>query len=257
MENPDAWPASDLEMMQGTVSEYIGQERFHVYYLTVSGHMNYGFDVNDMSAKNEAAVEELDLSENGRAYIACNIELDKALSYLLEQLEAAGQLEKTVICLSADHYPYAMTAEQYEELAGKSLDEGMDMYRNRMILWNAAMEEPVVIDKACGSMDIIPTLLNLFGFSYDSRMYAGRDILSDEEGLVIFNDRSFVTDAVIYNRKEKEVIWLRDAQGKDIIPDEEKEAYLAAWKQEVKERCQFSAYVLEEDFYAEIGKVAP
>lgn len=253
MEHPDAWPASDLEMMEGTVPEYINKERFHVYYMTVSGHMYYNFKDNAMSFKNKEEVADLEMSENARAYIACNIELDKALAYLLEQLEEAGQLGKTVICLSADHYPYAMTQEEYEELAGKSLSQGKDMYRNSLILWNAGLEEePIYIDKACGSMDLVPTLLNLFGFPYDSRMYAGRDILSDEEGLVIFNDRSFVTDALIYNKKGKETIWLTDENGNDLVPDEQKEAYLEAKKQEVKDRYQFSAYILREDYYSDV-----
>lgn len=253
MEHPEAWPASDLEMMEGTLPEYLGRERFHVYYMTVSGHMYYNFRDNAMSFKNKEAVADLELSENARAYIACNIELDKALAYLLDQLEKAGQLERTVICLSADHYPYAMSQEQYEELAGKSLSEGKDLYRNSLILWNVGLEEePVYIEKACGSMDIIPTLLNLFGFPYDSRMYAGRDILSDEEGLVIFNDRSFVTDALIYDKKGKETIWLTDKEGNDLISDEQKEAYLEAKKQEVKDRYQFSAYILREDYYSDV-----
>ena len=54
----------------------------------------------------------------------------------------------------------------------------MDMYRNSLILWNAGMQEPVIVDKACCSVDVLPSLLNLFGFDYDSRMYAGRDIFS-------------------------------------------------------------------------------
>uniref|UniRef100_UPI004055AE7A sulfatase-like hydrolase/transferase n=1 Tax=Acetatifactor sp. TaxID=1872090 RepID=UPI004055AE7A len=253
MENPNAWPASDLEMMQGTIAEYMEQERFHVYYLTVSGHMNYNFKGNAMSYKNRDAVAGLELSENARAYLACNIELDKALEYLLEQLETAGQLDKTVICLSADHYPYSMSAEQYEELAGKSLAEGMDLYRNSLILWNAGMEEePVYVEKACGPMDLLPTLLNLFGFEYDSRMYAGRDIFSDTEGLVIFKDRSFVTDSVIYVKKGKSAIWLQDAEGNDMIADEYKETYLSNLQQEVKDRYQFSAYVLQEDYYRDL-----
>lgn len=253
MENPNAWPSSDLEMMQGTVPEYVNNERFHVYYMTVSGHMYYNFKGNAMSAKNREAVDGLELSENAEAYLACNIELDKALQYLLEQLAEAGQLEKTVICMSADHYPYAMSTEQYEELAGKSLSDGMDMYRNTLILWNAGMEkEPVRVEKVCGSMDIVPTLLNLFGFSYDSRMYAGRDIFSDAEGLVIFNDRSFVTDSVIYRKKGKETIWLKDADGNDLIADDQKEAYFSEKQQEVKDRYQLSAYILRENYYQDI-----
>ncbi|MCM1568415.1 MAG: LTA synthase family protein [Roseburia sp.] len=252
MEHPEAWPASDLEMLQATTGDYIGQEPFHVYYMTVSGHMNYNFTGNAMSAKNREAVADLELSENARAYIACNIELDKALEYLLEELENAGILEHTVICLSADHYPYAMTSEQYRELAGRDLSGGMDLYRNNLILWNAAMEEPVHVTKACGSMDLVPTLLNLFGFDFDSRMYAGRDIFSDTEGLVIFNDRSFVSDGCIYKRKTKETIWLRDAEGNYLVPKEEQESYLERLKTEVKQRYQFSAYVLEEDYYADV-----
>ena len=254
MENPDRWPASDLEMMQGSVPEYIDWDRFHVYYLTVSGHMNYNFKGNSMASKNREAVEGLEMSENARAYLACQIELDKALEYLLEQLEAAGKLENTVICLSADHYPYGMTQEQYEELAGRSLGENKEMFRNNLILWNVKLEEsPQVIDKVCCSIDILPTLLNLFGFEYDSRLYAGRDIFSEEEGLVIFNDRSFVTDKVIYDRKTKEVVWINPDEWDEAV----QAAYLEAMQQEVKDRYNFSAYILRNDYYSWIQQAVP
>lgn len=105
------------------------------------------------------------------------------------------------------------------------------------------MEESVMVTKPCCSVDILPTLLNLFGFDYDSRMYAGRDILSDADGLVIFNDRSFVTDTVIYDRKEKTTTWRKE------LTEEEKENYLSAIKQEVKNRYNFSAYMLRQDYY--------
>ncbi len=251
MEHPDAWPASDYEMMLGTVPEYVNMNRFLVYYMTVSGHMNYDFSGNRMSYKNREAVADLDMSENARAYIACHIELDKALENLIDQLEAAGKLENTVICLSADHYPYAMTEEQYEELAGRDLSQDKDLFRNSLILWNAGMEEPVVVDKVCGSMDLIPTLLNLFGFEYDSRFYAGRDIFSDAEGMVIFNDRSFVTDTVKYDRKAKTETWNLE------LTPEEQENYMDARRQEVKDRYDFSAYILEEDYYRILRQCVP
>lgn len=253
MEGADQWPASDYEMMVSTLPEYLQDERFHAYYMTVSGHMNYNFLGNSMARKNQDAVSGLEMSENAQAYIACNIELDKALEYLLEQLREAGKLENTVIALSADHYPYAMSEEQYEELAGRDLDYGKDLFRNNLILWNVAYEEePVLVHKACGSMDLLPTLLNLFGFDYDSRMFAGRDIFSEEEGMVIFNDRSFVTDGLIYDRSKKETIWLTDPEGKELVPEEEREAYLEEKQQEVKDRYQFSAYVLQENYYQDI-----
>lgn len=252
MEQPNQWPASDYNMMVATVPEYVNDERFHVYYMTVSGHMNYDFKGNAMSGKNKDAVADLDKSEGAKAYIACNIELDKAMENLLEQLEAAGQLENTVICLSADHYPYGFSDEQYEELAGKDLSAGKDKLRNTLILWNAGMEEPVYIDKACGPMDLLPTLLNLFGFEYDSRMYAGRDILSDQEGMVIFMNRDFVTDSVIFIEKGDITTWLQDENGNDIVPDDQKEAYLEEARKEVRRRYNFSAYIIQENYYSDV-----
>lgn len=243
MEHPDAWPQSDYEMMVGTLPEYINDERFHVYYMTVSGHMEYTFSDNRMSSWHKEEVAGLDLPNNDKAYIACNMELDKAMEYLLKELEKAGKLENTVICMSADHYPYGLTDEEYEQLAGRDLSNDMDMYRNSLFLYNAGMTEPVYIDKACCSVDILPTLLNLFGFDFDSRMYAGRDILSDAEGLVIFNDRSFVSDTVAYNRKKRTAAW------KKALSAEEQEDYLKAQEQEVKNRYQASAYILRNDYY--------
>ena len=252
MEQPNQWPASDYNMMAATVPEYVGEDRFHVYYMTVSGHMYYSFAGNAMSKKNKELVEDLEMSENAKAYIACNIELDRAMEDLLKQLEKAGQLENTVICLSADHYPYSMSNQEYEELAGKNLSEGKDLYRNTLILWNAGMEEPVYIDKACYSLDLLPTLLNLFGFNYDSRMYVGQDILSDREGMVIFSNRDFLTDSVIFIEKGDITTWLQDEEGNDIVPDDEKDDYLAAARKHVKDCFNFSTYVLQENYYADV-----
>ena len=253
MEGANRWPASDYEMMVSTMPEYVNDDRFYTYYMTVSGHMNYNFRGNAMSAKNKDAVKDLPLSENGQAYIACHVELDKALENMLQQLKDAGKLEKTLIVLSADHYPYAMETEEYEELAGKSLSYGKDLFRNSLIMWNVGFEEnPIEVHKPCCSVDLLPTILNLLGMEYDSRMYAGRDIFSDQEGMVIFNDRSFVTDGVIYNRKTKETIWLTDDQGNFLVPEDQQEEYLKAKQQDVKERYTFSAYVLEEDYYADV-----
>lgn len=241
MEHPDYWPASDLEMMQATVSEYINEDRFHVYYLTVSGHMNYNFSGNRMASIHQQEVSTLPYSEEGKAYIACNIELDRALEYLIEQLKAAGKLEKTVICLSADHYPYAMQIENYEELMGASLENSLELYRNSLILWNSEMET-ITVEKPCCSLDLMPTLLNLFGFDYDSRLFSGRDIFSDQEGLVVFANKSFITDTVSYNKKTGEVV-----QRTDVPVSEE---YIQKMKSYVDLLYKHAAGILNENYYA-------
>ncbi|HKM35577.1 MAG TPA: LTA synthase family protein [Lachnospiraceae bacterium] len=248
MDHVNYWPASDLDMMKATIPEYIGEDRFHVYYMTVSGHMNYNFTGNKMSSLHKDAVADLPYSEEGRAYIACNMELDLALQYLIEQLEAAGKLEKTVICLSADHYPYAMDVANLDELAGTKISDNLDTYKNSLILWNSEMET-VTVDKTASSLDIVPTLLNLFGFDYDSRLYVGRDILSDSTPLVIFSDRSFITDEVSYYKKGKQTTW-RDGV-------EEDEAYFEAIKNQVKGLYKYAAGILINDFYQYVEEALP
>ncbi|MCM1539897.1 MAG: sulfatase-like hydrolase/transferase [Blautia sp.] len=241
MENANLWPSSDLDMIRATLPEYIHEERFHVYYMTVSGHMYYTFTGNSMSRKNKDAVADLPYSDEGKAYIACNLELDKALEYLIDELDAAGKLDNTVIVLSADHYPYGMKLENYEELAGMELEDSLEIYRNTLILWNSRIQEPIVIEKPCGAMDLLPTIYNLFGFSYDSRLFAGTDMLSDSPGLVVFSDRSFIAEDMSYNKVTGEVI----------SPTQEPldEEYIKQRKQDVRQLYNYSNGILDLDFF--------
>ena len=185
-----SWPASDLEMMEATLSEPIQSyvengTPFHLYYMTVSGHCDYGFGLNAMSKRNQEAVAGLNYPEPALAFLAAQMELEYAMEYLLEELEAAGIAEDTVIVLTADHYPYALSedydSDYYTELTGIEDNENMtSRYRNTLIIWSGSMEEPVQVDSPCSAIDIVPTLLNLFGLEYDSRLLSGRDILAPD-----------------------------------------------------------------------------
>lgn len=191
------WPESDLEMIDLTTADYMGSEPFHAYYMTVSGHLEYNFYGNCMAAKNRDLVEDLPYSDAAKAYLACNIELDRALELLLQRLEEAGVAENTVIALSADHYPYGLTVDQQSELAGHELDERFELYRNACIIYKKGME-PETVDRPCSSLDLLPTLSNLFGLEFDSRLYMGQDVFSDASPLIIFSDHSWLTDRGSY-----------------------------------------------------------
>ena len=235
------WPESDVEMIEKSVPEYLNGQPFHVYYMTVSGHLQYTFSDNAMSTKNRDLVKDLNYCSAVRAYIACQIELDRALELLLEELEAAGELENTVIAMGADHYPYGLEDSEYEELAGKDLSLPFSRFENTFILWCGDMEEPVVVDKYCSSLDIAPTLANLFGLTYDSRLYIGTDIFAPEPNYVIFNDRSFINDKIMYNARNGKVTVLVD---EDITQEYVKECI-----EYVDALCTNSADIIEKDYY--------
>ena len=182
------WPYSDLEMMELTAPAYIEDyvntgKPFHAYYMSVSGHANWGWG-NAMSAKNrEAAVAAFpNASQPVQGYIAANLELEYALTYLLEQLEAAGIADDTVICMTADHYPYALVTDEvdyYQELSGKQ-DSELDIsrYKNTWLLWSGSMESSVTVNTPCSAIDILPTVSNLFGLEFDSRLMSGHDVFA-------------------------------------------------------------------------------
>jgi len=186
-------------------------------------------------------VENLPYSDMAKAYIACNYELEKALTYLVEQLEAAGVAERTVIALATDHYPYGLEKDVIDELVGHEVEETFELYKSTLILWSPSMKQPIEVDKYCTAIDIVPTLANLFGLEYDSRLYIGKDILSTSEGLVMFQDKSFITDRMMYNAATGEVTSLTTEE----LPEE----YLKVMKQVVKNRFKISKGIIDLAYY--------
>jgi phosphoglycerol transferase MdoB-like AlkP superfamily enzyme len=238
----ETWPESDLEMMKLSIDEYIGETPFLAYYMTVSGHLNYTFFGNAMSTLHRDVVEDLDLSDNAKAYLACNYELELALTELLNRLEEAGIADDTVICIAPDHYPYGLSTEEQNELAGHEVDETFELYESCLVLYSPSMEEPVVVTKPCSSLDIVPTLSNLFGLTYDSRLLVGQDVLSTASPLVLFNSRNWITDLGSYDVASRT---FTPADGVTDIPDD----YVAAINRKVNGKFTVSAQILETDYY--------
>lgn len=250
------WPQRDTYMIETSAGDYLyGDTPFHVYYLTVSGHTPYEW--NRASEPYRELVAGLPYSEKTRAYVAAAaIEADRALAALFQRLEEAGQLEHTLIVATGDHIPYA-DVDVLEELAGQkfgsseamsAIDESdidFSVYKNTLVLWSAAMEEPVQVDKVCCQADILPTVSNLLGLDYDSRMLSGQDILSDSEGLVIFASRCWLSDLGFYDRFTQT---FTPAEGVTMTP-EEQERYVTAMKQLVACRLDCTELIVEKDFY--------
>ena len=196
--NCKKWPQSDLEMINATFDMYSNEEKFVAYYMSISGHLEYNFYGNNMASKNKALVADTEYSDKIKAYIACQIELDKALEELINKLKEKDILDDTVIVLSADHYPYGLTNDDINSVTPLE-DAKFDIHKNNLIIWSNTMKKNIKIDKIAESLDILPTILNLFGINYDSRLLIGKDILSDTDGLVILNDRSWITKYGKYN----------------------------------------------------------
>ncbi len=234
------WPASDLEMMELSIPEFINEESFHAYYMTVSGHTRYNFFGNNMAIKNRDLVKDLPLSTGAQAYIATQIELDRAMECLLKSLEEAGVADRTLIAMSSDHYPYGLDKAEIDELAGHRVETNFELYKNHFILYTPDME-PAIIDKPASSLDIMPTISNLLGLEYDSRLVMGRDIFSDADPLVIFHNRSFITEKGKYNGVNAKFTPAADAA----YTEKEIEQIIEL----INAKFHYSARILETDYY--------
>ena len=203
------FPSSDLDLMMQSVDDYLTQDQFHAYYMTFSGHMFYSIDVNPMAKKNYHLVKDLKMDYASKCYLACNIELDRALEYLMTRLEEAGVADKTAIVMASDHYPYGLTDKQYESLMGEPQDK-FQKYKSTLFFWVGGLEENIVVDEYCCNVDILPTILNLWGFEYDSRMLTGTDVFSNGTHIAILQDGSFLNDKVWLDAGKGEVRYLVD-----------------------------------------------
>lgn len=243
-----SWPSSDLEMFEQSVDDYINNEQFHSYYMTFSGHGPYS-DANPICVKNIKTVRELlkgrDLTEAAEYYFAANYELELAMKYLLERLEEAGKLNNTMIVLIGDHYPYYLNEKGLESIAGKKVDPNFEKYKSSCIMWCGGMET-VQVDTPCCNVDILPTVLNLFGFEYDSRLLPGTDIFSSNTHIAMLYNKSFVTDKVKYNAQTGKAEWFDSTAN---MPESEKQKHLEYCISATKSRYTVSLEVMNEDFF--------
>ena len=246
---PFTWPESDLDMMEYTIPMYIDQDHFNIYYMTISGHAYYSVSGNAISDKNWDAVKDLDYSYPVRSYLAANLELEYAMEYLLEALEEAGKADDTVIVLTADHYPYgledstawAVSGDCLTDLYGYKADSNPARDHNALIIWSGCLEDmdPIVVSEPTYSLDIVPTLSNLFGFEFDSRFFVGRDVFSNEDPLVIWQDRSWMTDKGYYDAVDN-TFFPKDGQ-------EVSDSYIDTIKARVQNRFAYSRVAHDYD----------
>lgn len=236
------WLPLDTDMMKQTPSLYTNEDKFVTYYVTVSGHSPYVRGANIVN-KHYDTVKDLNISQNIKNYLSSQVELDKALEVLINELTTSGRLEDTVIALVGDHYPYTLSSDEVSEAASYKKDEIVEVNHSNFIIWNSNME-PVTINKTGSQIDVLPTLLNLFDIKYDSRLIVGKDILSTYEGLAMFSNRSWVTDKGTYYATSKKFV------PKDGIVVEND--YVDRINQRVSESFAMSKLIMDTNYYQKV-----
>lgn len=249
----------DKPLLSKTLDTYIDKQPFSIYYMTVSGHFPYKHSDSKVK-KYEKKVKKIlgdSYKQTTLDYYCYQMELEAGLKSMVKKLEKAGIADDTVICLTADHYPYGLSksstygnSEDYlSNLYGYTPKTPWERDRNACIIWSGCLENENK-DMACEisdptySLDIVPTLSNLFGTEYDSRLLIGRDVFSDTEPLVLWSGYSWMTKQGKYDASTGKY-YPNDGYKKD-------KKYIEKMNQIVANKLKFSKEVVESDYYKEL-----
>lgn len=171
---------------------------------------------------------KLDYLENTTMgnYLKSSHYADMAFGEFMKSLEDEGLLENLVIVFYGDHESRISKKEfdfmyNYDPVTGGLLDENDPSYvdvnqyyyellRNTpLIIWSGDEEFNMNISEVMGMYDVLPTIVNMFGFKEDYSL--GHDIFSDEENIVVFPNGNVLTDKVYYSELNEEYITFTDS----------------------------------------------
>lgn len=234
--------SSTSSMVAQTTSDYMGDSLFYTEYKINAGISSYDYDSNNIYAEQ---LSELDYSDSTKAYMAYQMALDQQMEELLSALDSAGIADKTLIVI-APNPSGTSTQAILEELSGQDMTSTLALRSNSLIVYSPSMSSPISIGKYCSSLDVLPTLSNLLGLEYDSRLMMGKDILSSATQLVMFPESSgysFITEDYIYDEESGDSIALGDGT-ESIDP-----ATVDSMNTMLSEMSSISNLVFATDFY--------
>lgn len=172
------------------------EEKFVHYLITYSNHMpfttkygvcrqllNQDIENNIITKKDLVNLTEEDCIKRQAK------ETDDMIGLLLKALEDNNLDDNTVLVIFADHYLYTVNDA---EILEKYKETDNNLINHTPFLIYKKNLKRVNVNDVTSQIDILPTILNLFGINYVKEYYMGNDALDGKyEGLVFFNDYSW------------------------------------------------------------------
>ena len=116
-------------------------------------------------------------------------ETDYMVELLLKNLKEKNLLDNTAIVIFTDHYLYTLKdqtiLDHYKNTSNNLIN------KTPWLIWSKGLSKTKVT-KVTSQMNILPTLLNLYGVTYNKNNYIAEDALNTKyNGQVFFNDYSW------------------------------------------------------------------
>lgn len=173
------------------------------YIITYSNHIPFSQTKGVCKMLTEDTLEEgTTLNEEDCARIQAK-ETDNMIGLLIQALEDKNLIDNTVIVAYADHYLYTLTDKtilaKYKETSNNLINH------TPFFIWAKGIES-TNITSVTSQLNILPTVLNLFGMYEHPSYYIGTDALDPNyEGIAFFSDYSwydgnvYVQDGIVTN----------------------------------------------------------
>ena len=237
----------DSQMTNG-FSSMVAGDPFFSFIITYSGHGPYNESMGTISAPHlelakqkvaenplKVSATEDDISQYTYA-IAHAMETDAFVANLIQELTESGLLEDTVLIFFTDHYgKYITNHNLLLDIKGVS---NKDMLCNTPFFIYHANTEPQTVETLSSTMDILPTIANMFDLDVNYTYFTGVDVFSCEDNYVIFPGNNW-SDGNIY--------FSPDYAGE--LTEE-----IAIRNKEVSTRIEYSEYVLKSDYFNYLSK---
>jgi phosphoglycerol transferase MdoB-like AlkP superfamily enzyme len=177
------------------------KQPFHAFLISLSSHFPYSNDKSKYSSFDVGEYKDTLLGD----YLEAVHYTDEALGEFVEELQNSGMLEDTVLAIYGDHHGIPKDNEsELAEFLGKESFNSME--------WQQLQKVPMIIkipdaenkveSIVGGSVDFMPTILNIMGIEDRNQPSFGRDLLNSGEGMVTLRNGSFVTKDMVYISNE-------------------------------------------------------
>lgn len=180
---------SDLMMMETVVRDLnaLDTQPFMSYVVTSSTHFPYDKPsfLGDKFTSQVKAVYPNAPHDIVR-YLSKAKELDLSIQYLIDNLNS---MDDTVLVLFSDHTPFKLQSKDIEAFTHQE-NIGQFYDSTPMIIYTPSIQEET-ITKVSSTIDLAPTIANLFDLDYDPRLFMGADLFSTEAPIVIMQSGSW------------------------------------------------------------------
>lgn len=170
--------------------EMVSDAPFFTFIITYSGHGAYSETNPIYLAHREEAIAAAARTDGNYVYaVGHAMETDAFIAELMEALDASGHLDDTVVVFYADHYNYYMLDDPLN-MEIKGVDSLNLLQHTDFFIYSKGLKAQTV-DKYTFSLDVLPTLANLFGLEAQYELLTGDDAFSGAGGYVFFNDNTW------------------------------------------------------------------